>query len=123
MDGVGKELDPEFEFIASVAPAIVELKVRRHASPCVAMRRHASPRVATRRHASPRVATRRHAKLNQTLIRLAHCPYAMVPLPFQLPFRHKQGADVYVQEQIGKSFDKFLGNLGIKSSPVSDWFK
>mmetsp|Transcript_107453 Transcript_107453/g.312491 ORF Transcript_107453/g.312491 Transcript_107453/m.312491 type:complete len:139 (-) Transcript_107453:1546-1962(-) len=59
MDGVGKELDPEFEFIASVAPAIVELK----------------------------------------------------------------GADVYVQEQIGKSFDKFLGNLGIKSSPVSDWFK
>ena len=37
MDGVGKELDPEFEFIASVAPAIVELKVRRHASPCIAM--------------------------------------------------------------------------------------
>ena len=26
MDGVGKELDPDFEFIASVAPAIVEIK-------------------------------------------------------------------------------------------------
>ena len=26
MDGVGKELDPDFEFIAAVAPALPELK-------------------------------------------------------------------------------------------------